>query len=161
MNLQHKVAGTSVTDCSSLWNLSEYCSKKQLEFKENGLQDRHAVVPVLLEPQLKKRRIGAETATDDIIEMRCSFLRSLYTSDVDLPKTQLLNWARARGLKHPTYSTQQEDKLFKSVVTLDGRKYSSSYWYVEAVLNIITKSDSHYTVQTERERVCMHMFIYV
>lgn len=107
----------------SLWGLSEYCSKKQLQFKENGLQDRHSVVPGLFEPQLKKRK-----TEDDVIEMQCSFLRSLYTSDVDLPKTKLLTWARARGLKHPIYTTQQEDKLFKSVVTLDGKKYGSSYW---------------------------------
>jgi tRNA-dihydrouridine synthase 2 len=96
-----------------------------LQFKENGLQDRHSVVPGLLEPQFKKRK-----TEDDVIEMQCSFLRSTYTSDVDLPKTKLLTWARTRGLKHPVYSTQQEDKLFKSVVTLDGKKYSSSFWYV-------------------------------
>lgn len=111
---------------SSLWGLSEYCSKKQLQFKENGLLDRHSVVPGLLEPQLKKRK-----TEDDVIEMKCSFLRNLYTSDVDLPKTKLLTWARARGFKHPVYTTQQEDKLFKSVVTLDGKKYGSSYWYVK------------------------------
>jgi len=101
-----------------------------LEFKENGLQDRHTVVPALLEPQLKKRKIGDEAAPNDVTEMQCAFLRSLYTSDVDLPKTRLLTWARARGLKHPIYTTQQEDKLFKCVVTLDGKKYSSSYWCV-------------------------------
>jgi len=111
---------------SSLWGLSEYCSNKQLQFKENGLLDRHSVVPGLLEPQLKKKK-----TEDDVIEMKCSFLRNLYTSDMDLPKTKLLTWARARGLKHPVYTTQQEDKLFKSVVTLDGRKYGSSYWYVK------------------------------
>ena len=111
---------------SSLWGLSEYCSNKQLQFKENGLLDRHSVAPGLLEPQLKKKK-----TEDDVIEMKCSFLRNLYTSDMDLPKTKLLTWARARGLKHPVYTTQQEDKLFKSVVTLDGKKYGSSYWYVK------------------------------
>jgi tRNA-dihydrouridine synthase 2 len=118
-----------------------------MEFRENGLQDRHAVVPVLLEPQLKKRKIGAEAATDGIIEMQCAFIRSLYTSDVQLPKTQLLTWARARGLKHPIYTTQQEDKLFKSVVTLDGKKYSSSYWYVEAVRIRLTWNVHTYSLQ--------------
>lgn len=113
---------------SSLWDLSEYCFKKQLEFKERGLQDRHSVVPTLLEPEIKKRKTGGETAADDVVEMQCAFLRSLYSSDVDLPKTRLLAWTRARGLKHPAYATQQEDKLFKSVVVVDGKKYSSSYW---------------------------------
>lgn len=119
-----------MTNYSSLWDLNEYCFKKQLEFKERGLQDRCAVVPALFAPELKKRRTGVEAATDDVTEMQCAFLRSLYSSDVDLPKTRLLTWTRARGLKHPTYTTQQEDKLFKSVVTVDGKKYSSSYWYV-------------------------------
>jgi tRNA-dihydrouridine synthase 2 len=85
----------------------------------------------LLEPELKKRKIEGEPAAaadDDVIEMQCAFFRSLYSSDADLPKTRLLSWTRARGLKHPVYTTQQEDKLFKSVVTVDGKKYSSSYW---------------------------------
>lgn len=28
----------------------------------------------------------------------------------------------------PTYETQQEDRLFRTIVTFDGKKYASSYW---------------------------------
>lgn len=107
----------------ALWELGEYCHRKQLELKACGLQDRYNVTPGLLEPKHKKRKVD-----DDVTEMRCAFLRSLYTSDVDLPKTRLLSCARSRGLKNPVYTTQQEDKLFRSIVTFDGKKYSSSYW---------------------------------
>ncbi|KAJ9578807.1 hypothetical protein L9F63_004957 [Diploptera punctata] len=112
----------------ALWNLSEYCYKKQLEFKEKGLLGRHTVVPSSFEPPSKKRKLGEESETDDIIEMKCAFYRNLYASDVELPKTRLLTWARNKGLKHPVYVTQQEDKLFRSIVTLDGKKYTSSFW---------------------------------
>ncbi|PSN37845.1 tRNA-dihydrouridine(20) synthase [NAD(P)+]-like protein [Blattella germanica] len=108
----------------ALWNLSDYCCKKQTELKEKGHQGRSSVVPSSLEPQLKKRKVGDES----IVEMRFAFLRNHYSSDVDLPKTRLLTWTRRKGFKHPVYATQQEDKLFRSVVTVNEKKYSSSYW---------------------------------
>ena len=110
----------------ALWDLSDYCCKKQLEFKEKGLQGRDTVVPSSYEPQTKRRKLGDES--DDVVEMKCAFYRNLFASDADLPKTKLLTWAMKKGLKHPVYATEQQDKLFKSVVTVDGKKYSSSYW---------------------------------
>ena len=30
--------------------------------------------------------------------------------------------------KIPVYQTQQEDRLFRAIVTYNGKKYTSSYW---------------------------------
>ncbi|XP_063229795.1 tRNA-dihydrouridine(20) synthase [NAD(P)+]-like isoform X3 [Bacillus rossius redtenbacheri] len=111
----------------AVWQLGDYCRREQLRLKELGLQGRREVVPASLEPRLKRRKLG-DGDGDDVTELQCAFIRNLYRADTDLPKTQLLLWARRNGAGQPAYTTVQEDKLFKSVVLLDGKKYSSSYW---------------------------------
>ncbi|XP_049857294.1 tRNA-dihydrouridine(20) synthase [NAD(P)+]-like [Schistocerca gregaria] len=110
----------------SLWGLKEYCCNKQAEYRQLGLLTREDVVPSSLQPAAKKRKLSEEE--ESITEWKCVFRRNDYASDTDLPKTRLLMWSRKQGLKQPIYNTQQEEKLFKSVVTLNGKKYSSSYW---------------------------------
>lgn len=110
----------------SLWDMGEYCRAKQSKYKELGLYTRRDVIPGSLEPSLKKRKVEAEDT--DVFELQCAFYRSVYLSDVDLPKTKLLVYAKKNGLGQPKYDTRQEDKLFKSVVTVNHKKYSSSYW---------------------------------
>lgn len=72
-----------------------------------------------------KRKLYEE---EDVALIRCAFLRSNYTTDSELPKTRLLKWTKQHRKKMPVYSTRQEDKLFCSVVTVDGHKYGSSFW---------------------------------
>ena len=62
--------------------------------------------------------------------MKVAYLRSLFPTDNDLPKTRLLAWARRQHLGMPSYKTVQEGKLFQSVLTLNGNQYTSSMWYV-------------------------------
>nr|CAD7407630.1 unnamed protein product [Timema poppensis] len=112
----------------SLWGLGEQCRQKQVEMKQRGLLGRRDVVPASLEPRLKKRKV--EEGGDTVTELQCAFLRNVYGSDVELPKTRLLMWSRKNRVRQPEYNTVQEDKLFKSVVTVDGKKYSSSFWSV-------------------------------
>nr|CAD7594079.1 unnamed protein product [Timema genevievae] len=112
----------------SLWGLGEQCRQKQVEMKQRGLLGRRDVVPASLEPRLKKRKVEEEG--DMVTELQCAFLRNVYGSDVELPKTRLLMWSRKNRVRQPEYNTLQEDKLFKSVVTVDGKKYSSSFWSV-------------------------------
>lgn len=64
----------------------------------------------------------------DTIEMRCAFIRASYSVDSELPKTKLIVWCRKNKMDHPKYETRNEDKLFRSVVALDGKKYSSTFW---------------------------------
>lgn len=110
---------------SSIWDLGKYCKEKQEELRGLGLITRRDVEPIAIEPRLKKPKLHQ---MENVVMLSCAFLRSIFPSDVDLPKTKLLMWTRKNRLKQPIYDTVQEDKLFQSVVTVDGKKYSSSYW---------------------------------
>lgn len=88
-------------------------------------------MPVTLDENTKDDRISQKRKIqeeDDIALMRCAFLRSNYTTDSELPKTRLLKWINEHHKTMPVYDTQKNDKLFCSVVTVDGRKYGSSFW---------------------------------
>lgn len=116
---------------SELWGLGDYCRSKRKEFQDKGLLGRFGVTPVMLHENAKddcisqKRKIHEE---EDVALMRCAFLRSNYTTDSELPKTRLLKWTKQHHKKMPVYDTRRNDKLFCSVVTVDGRKYGSSFW---------------------------------
>ncbi|XP_050452014.1 tRNA-dihydrouridine(20) synthase [NAD(P)+]-like isoform X1 [Cataglyphis hispanica] len=114
-----------------VWGLGDYCRSKNKEFRDKGLLGRFQVMPVMFEKDTKdnnvsyKRKIYEE---NDVSLMRCAFLRNSYTRDSELPKTRLLKWTKENRKKMPIYNTRQEDKLFCSIVTVDGRKYGSSFW---------------------------------
>lgn len=135
--LQESPLGRKFLDSQTLeqicevWGLGDYCRSKNKEFRDKGLLGRFQVMPVMLDKDAKdnsvshKRKIYEE---NDVSLMRCAFLRNSYTTDSELPKTRLLKWTKENRKKMPIYNTQQEDKLFCSVVTVDGRKYGSSFW---------------------------------
>lgn len=105
--------------------MADYCKNKQLEYQSKGLLGRREVTPDMFSPSPKRSRIELEA---DVIEMQCAFIRASYTDDSQLPKTKLLAWCSKNKIKAPTYATHNEDKLFRSVVTLNGKKYSSTFW---------------------------------
>lgn len=37
-------------------------------------------------------------------------------------------WANKKGFKLPKYETHQEEKLFQTILTFNGNKYTSSFW---------------------------------
>lgn len=63
----------------------------------------------------------------NVITTSVAFFRAHYEHK-DLPKLRMHAYAKKIGVDQPTYKTQQEDKLFRSVVTLDGKQYASTYW---------------------------------
>lgn len=63
----------------------------------------------------------------NIITASVAFFRAHY-SHKDLPKMRIHTHAMKKNLDQPLYNTQQEDKLFRSVLTLDGNQYASTYW---------------------------------
>lgn len=63
----------------------------------------------------------------NIITASVAFFRAHY-SHKDLPKMRIHTHAMKMNLEQPLYKTQQEDKLFRSVLTLDGSQYASTYW---------------------------------
>ncbi|KYM94681.1 PREDICTED: tRNA-dihydrouridine(20) synthase [NAD(P)+]-like [Cyphomyrmex costatus] len=112
-----------------VWKLDDYCRSKSEEFQAKGLLGRFEVTPEILNKDNNsishKRKIHEE---EDVFLMRCAFLRNSYITDSELPKTRLLKWTKEHHKKMPVYNTRQENKLFCSVVTVDGRKYGSSFW---------------------------------
>ena len=123
---------TRLTSCfSDLWALSDYCQLKKKEFEEKGLLGRSQVSPMREDEKQNegqmsnKRKISEE---EDVLLMQCAFLRNNYVTDLELPKTILHKWTQTQRKKMPSYNTQQKGKLFRSIVTVDGRKYGSSFW---------------------------------
>lgn len=103
--------------------MGEYCRQKQLEYQSRGILGRREVTPDMFAPKPKKQK--TET---DLIEMKCAFIRANYTNDADLPKTKLISWCNKNKYKPPKYEVIHEDKLFRAIVTFNGKKYGSSFW---------------------------------
>lgn len=59
--------------------------------------------------------------------LQVCFIRASF-NDLNLPKAQLHLWAGKKGHKLPTYDTQQIEKLFRTIITFNGKKYTSSFW---------------------------------
>ena len=116
--------------------MDDYCRSKTKEYRDKGFQGRFEVVPErlgLIDGPGSKRKLEEE-AGEDVLLMRCAFVRNNYPNDPSLPKTQLVRWTKENRKKLPSYDTTHEDKLFRSVVSVDGRKYGSSFWWVELLL---------------------------
>ncbi|KAL5276568.1 DUS2.2 family protein [Megaselia abdita] len=74
------------------------------------------------EPEQKKPKLDEDTFQSNI-----AFFRTNY-DDSTLPKTILHGRALKEKKDYPTYITQQEDKLFRTICTYDGKSYASTYW---------------------------------
>lgn len=111
---------------SAIWDLGDYCRKKQLEFQAKGMLGRREVTPDMFNASAKRMKLDAEDS--DVYQIKCAFIRVNFQSDPDLPKSKLIAHCGRNKIKVPTYMIINEDKLFRAVATLDGRKYSSSYW---------------------------------
>ncbi|CAL1286356.1 unnamed protein product [Larinioides sclopetarius] len=104
-----------------LWNLGDLLKEKKQEIHSKSenlkrLEDRD----VELQVALKRRRISDE----NIHEVDVKFLRSNYGMD-DLPKSVLWNWILENDLDKPVYNTEQYEKSFQSVITVNGVKYTN------------------------------------
>lgn len=92
---------------------------------EYKLQGMLVQCEVLLENQRKKFKPNTD---DDVLSLRCSFNRSYFPRDADLPKSVLHKHSRIHKKEQPKYNTHNIDKLFQSVVEYDDKKYSSTCW---------------------------------
>lgn len=63
----------------------------------------------------------------NIATSNVAFFRAQYNHK-ELPKLRLHAHAMKNSVEQPIYETHQQDKLFRSIVTLDGKKYASTYW---------------------------------
>lgn len=73
----------------------------------------------------------ADSDIKEITEMYCPFVRGHYTDDLRIPKTYLMRWLRqTSGERHevPKYYTWQKEKMFRSIVMVNGQAFSSESW---------------------------------
>lgn len=104
-----------------VFGMKDYCKQKQLEYKNKLIALRNENISNENEPAAKRFKID-----DGIIEENIAFIRSNFTKDVDLPKSILHAHTKKNLRTVPTYATVQHDKLFRAVLTLHDKKYSSS-----------------------------------
>ncbi|XP_059617344.1 tRNA-dihydrouridine(20) synthase [NAD(P)+]-like [Phlebotomus argentipes] len=107
-----------------IWDLGEYCRRKQLEYQQKGMFSRREASTIIQEgPETKKVKLDP-----DIAERNVAFVRGNYKETNDLPKSILHLHANRNGLNLPTYETSREEKLFRSVISYQGKRYTSSFW---------------------------------
>ncbi|KAL7742907.1 hypothetical protein ACLKA6_016264 [Drosophila palustris] len=140
--LQETPRGKRFLQCQTLqqiceiWNLGDYCRRRQQELKDQGNVGRADVMPS--EQGMNKRQkldivdnLSTSNTLDKyvgVISRNMAFLRSTYANDNQLPKTFLYVHAGRMGKQPPGYETHQCDKLFRSICSYDGQRYSSSFW---------------------------------
>lgn len=114
---------------SYIWNLGEYCRQKQLEYQSKGILSRREVAPDMLDPESKRKKMEIDNENVDAV-IKCAFIRVNYIEDPDLPKSRLLKYCGKNKFSVPKYKVFNEDKLFRAIAIVNGKKYSSSFWYL-------------------------------
>lgn len=109
---------------SDLWEIGDYYHKKQKKINSLRFEERD----IVCNDQKRIKFNSVKEELNDVYSLKCMFIRSLYTNTQDLPKTKLFNIANIYYKPLPKYYTEQFEKLFKSTVTFDNKKYSSSFW---------------------------------
>lgn len=121
--------------------MGEYARSKQLEYQEKGMHNRRVCVPGKLlrkcldtdenecSPDAKRLKPSNQLEDDphDLITRNVAFFRAHYSNN-DLPKTILNAHVLKNGFDQPIFTTQQEDRLFRTILQFNGNKYASSYW---------------------------------
>ncbi|KAM3964688.1 LOW QUALITY PROTEIN: dihydrouridine synthase 2 [Aphomia sociella] len=131
-DLQETPRGRQFLECQmleqicSIWGLGEYCQEKQSQYQKMGIQGRWQVTPDELEPPNKKQKLP-ELELEGVTQMKVCFIRANF-NDLNLPKSRLHAWAGKNGYKIPTYETQQIEKLFRTIITFNEKKFTSSFW---------------------------------
>ncbi|XP_076316481.1 dihydrouridine synthase 2 isoform X2 [Tachypleus tridentatus] len=128
-SLQETVRGKAflnaqqIHEICELWGMKGYLQTKQKEFEHRTekLRKLHAREDDC-SLTLKRRKIGE----DEIWELEARFIRNMFDLS-DLPKSLLLDWTRRNGCDVPCYTTEQIEKSFKAIVSVNGKKYSSTH----------------------------------
>ena len=128
--LQESEMGKKFLDAQTMeqicdvFELGDYCKQKKLEYQKKGILMRRDIVPGGEDGPVAKRF----KISDGAIEENIAFIRSNYLKDVDLPKSILHAHTKKILRTMPQYSTEQNERLFRAVVTLENKKYSSTFW---------------------------------
>lgn len=112
---------SNMREICEIWNLVSYY--------ESAVQRRKALEESMEdESETKKRKLSENTS--EITEVKIKYHRKDYAHDVT-PKVLLLEWTRRNSLKQPSYEIieREEDRWYKSIVTVGDKKYSSTEWF--------------------------------
>ncbi|XP_063529174.1 tRNA-dihydrouridine(20) synthase [NAD(P)+]-like [Cydia strobilella] len=129
--LQETPRGRQFLECQTLeqicdiWDLGQYCQEKQSQYQKMGIQGRWQVTTEDLEPPHKKQKVIDDL--DGVQQMKVCFIRGNF-DDLNLPKARLHAWAGKNRHDLPVYDTKQVTKLFRTIITFNGKKYTSSFW---------------------------------
>ncbi|XP_066140987.1 tRNA-dihydrouridine(20) synthase [NAD(P)+]-like [Euwallacea fornicatus] len=130
--LQETPKGKRFLECQtleqicSIWHLGGYCRQRQLEFQAKGMLGRREISPDMFNESPKRSKLDAVEDLD-VYAVKCAFIRVNF-HDPDLPKSRLISYCGKNKLKVPKYKIINKDKLFRAIVTVDERRYTSSYW---------------------------------
>jgi tRNA-dihydrouridine synthase 2 len=128
-DLQESELGRKFLDSQTMeqicdvFEMKDYYKQKQLEFQKKMISLRSEMNGSEDEPQTKRMKID-----DGTIEENIAFIRSNYVNDPDLPKSVLHAYTKKRLRTVPNYETQEHDRMFRSILTLGEKKYSSTFW---------------------------------
>uniref|UniRef100_H2YFU7 DRBM domain-containing protein n=1 Tax=Ciona savignyi TaxID=51511 RepID=H2YFU7_CIOSA len=125
-DIQETKAGRMVRSALSLheicnaFGLGDYYTKMRTKPIKNGIQTNSDPE----EPQSKRLK------SDDTVTMELQCKRCDYDFKQHSPKSLLLEWTRNNRMKEPIYTTscRDSDRRFSSVVQVNGKKYTNSYW---------------------------------
>lgn len=124
--LQESEMGRKFLDAQTMeqicdeFGLKDYCKQKQLEYqKKASLIKRECDDDAPVKKRIK---------ISDAIEENIAFIRSNYLKDVDLPKSILHSHTKKKLRTVPDYSTEQNERFFRAILTLENKKYSSTFW---------------------------------
>ncbi|CAG0914433.1 unnamed protein product [Notodromas monacha] len=137
-NMQHtSVEGVAtlkaqtLEELCSIWKLEEYFKSvhddRMLDAIKLGPGPETDLIWSVTEPCRKKLRLDEtndKTTVDDVVEMPVTFVRRHY-ADENLPRTLLFTLARTERKPPPKFETKQLERLFKSVLSFDGKKWTS------------------------------------
>lgn len=106
-----------------VFDLKDYCKLKQLEHKTKEMElRREDMLASEYEPTTKRAKLD-----DGTIKENVAFIRSNYLKDVELPKSILHMHTKKKLRTVPDYITNVHDRLFTAVLTLNDKKYSSTF----------------------------------
>lgn len=106
------------------FDMKDYCKEKQLEYqRQSALAKREAVNDNEDSPLAKRMKIA-----EGAIEEHIAFIRSNYLKDTELPKSILHMHTKKKLRTVPGYETEQNDRVFRAALTLNNKKYSSTFW---------------------------------
>lgn len=105
---------------------------KQREYEGKGMHCRRTCIPdchvASIAPSECSDAKRMKLSNDPSVYTRnIAFFRAHYTNE-NMPKCVLNSYATKKGLDSPIYTTQQEGRLFQSVISFQNQRYASSYW---------------------------------